>query len=1067
MATTYWTLRANGIEQTFETWGFSRLKRETRTQDMDTVTFDHAAAFAVTDDPVFPVWTIVTVYSGRTLNRDGTFSGGTRWFYGHVTRTPKQGSGTVENTEYTVAGPWWWLENRVYKQSSRSFWSSIADVTSGVRPAPSASTVATLDDVSYMNDGTNWWLLLWTSNVILNQRVNYAAFTYTKISTGQQIVDAVQFAAQNGAPIIIGSEFPTYDPLNPANGMTIAQAMAMTTGSPNLDVPMEQCTSLSCAEVIRKMMRWSPDAVVWFDYECDPSDSEPYPTIHCKTKASLNPVTIPFDQRGLVTHLSVDPRHDLVVPLVELHYDITSITNGQSTVTKVEETWPPKPGSETVSWGGSDPSHQSLTAASAASPGSGYSSGQIITIGGGSGTSASVRVAGLTSGGTGIATLTVDTPGLYSSPPDSPYTDTGGAVINLVFGNGVLTTTSPAGPPYPDAAHQFGALAATIDLNGPNATDQSATVKTQPIAAGNVAFWAQYYPWINDPEKGVAMPVVIRAYGRTTGTDSFPNMLLQDSAQLAPWMLNPNGQPVQSILDTIWCWMDITTPSGQIVRRELTLNVVATTALAGENTYGARTYSFWGEPIPTSLAMNMFNARAILQYAGDIALNEQEVTGILALGDVMNISAGNPAWTSMDAWITRVTEDVETGDTNAEFGPSPNLGAQDWIELLRVFRARTIAPPTIYRFGYRQANYSSVSGNITPTQNSSAQTTHTPVGVFSTPYLGGMDGTTTPGHVAIDTTQPVAGARVTIQNKNTDGTRDTTSGSIDIPMSGLKTQTDADGGGDDEPQDVRPGVFHFTDMNGIARRCVLPISQASDDPDTTPYGLQRVADATVTVGVGGSGYTVGDVYESAPPAAAPLGSPAKFVVQAVDDSGAVTDVIVVDRGRYNVDSLPDTPNNIVGTGITGTASGCQLDLTFEDEGVWVGGGGGGGETMLKVVSFEGDYLFCHTWDGTTEGNDADGVNVALPWLLRMSFPYSPRTVDGDTATYTTDDVTSQLRTSTIGGVGKYEVITERYVGGDVIWAVREEHTGVFIDEVELTMLDANHDGRSWALQTGQ
>lgn len=73
-----------------------------------------------------------------------------------------------------------------------------------------------------------------------------------------QIIEALNWALK---PFATSGQFP----------------FQIGTVSPNVDCPIDEVRDITCAEVIHKMLRWTPDAVTWFDYSTSP------PTFNCKT----------------------------------------------------------------------------------------------------------------------------------------------------------------------------------------------------------------------------------------------------------------------------------------------------------------------------------------------------------------------------------------------------------------------------------------------------------------------------------------------------------------------------------------------------------------------------------------------------------------------------------------------------------------------------------------------------------------------------------------------------------------------------------------------------------------
>lgn len=181
-----------------------------------------------------------------------------QWFYGRVTSIPRIGVASGEDIEYVLAGPWWHLEKAVYQQSWQIY-----------------------------NGGLG---AQYKTRVILNQDADG-----DRITTGAQIADAVNWAISRGAPIALG------------------------TVDPDLNLPFDEQTDTTCAEVILKMLRWSPDVSCWFDYS-----TAPFPTFHCRKRANLSPLSYDVSAGSAVNDVFVTPRYDLLLPGVVLNFEQTS-----------------------------------------------------------------------------------------------------------------------------------------------------------------------------------------------------------------------------------------------------------------------------------------------------------------------------------------------------------------------------------------------------------------------------------------------------------------------------------------------------------------------------------------------------------------------------------------------------------------------------------------------------------------------------------------------------------------------------------------------------------------------
>ena len=179
---------------------------------------------------------------------------GTPWFVGRVTATPGSGDGSGEEGAYQLSGPWWYLENLVCQQS----WS--------LRGGEATGTL---------------------SRLVLGQGLDG-----TRLTSGQVLAETLQYAVDAGAPFALGV-------IEPAAFL-----------------PLDELRDVTCAEVIRKVLRWHPDGVAWFDHA-----TVPLPTFHCRARASLPATTLTVGQPPLAAVNGLTARPDLALPAVVLHYE--------------------------------------------------------------------------------------------------------------------------------------------------------------------------------------------------------------------------------------------------------------------------------------------------------------------------------------------------------------------------------------------------------------------------------------------------------------------------------------------------------------------------------------------------------------------------------------------------------------------------------------------------------------------------------------------------------------------------------------------------------------------------
>ena len=151
---------------------------------------------------------------------------------------------------YRVAGPWWYLENLVFQQPYQN-------IFLGYSVAGDPTSPAIFGQAN-------------SSHLFLNQASVPNALQ--KITTGQQIIEAVNWALK---PFITAGITPPF------------QIGAVT---PSADVPIDEVRDITCAEVIHKMLRWSPDAVTYFDYSTSP------PTFNCVRRADMTAVNLDLSQ---------------------------------------------------------------------------------------------------------------------------------------------------------------------------------------------------------------------------------------------------------------------------------------------------------------------------------------------------------------------------------------------------------------------------------------------------------------------------------------------------------------------------------------------------------------------------------------------------------------------------------------------------------------------------------------------------------------------------------------------------------------------------------------------------
>jgi hypothetical protein len=241
-----WTIACNGIEKLVADWGFSRLKRKLVSQGQDELTFIADGAAADGPSPFTPFSSVITLWRDRQITSSGTWTGGTIWFAGLIIQVPRRGAPDAESNSFKAAGPWWYLDTRVFEKTFNIF--------------DHLATPGELSSAVFVQKSF--------SHCFLNVGPTQAFNQFNMISTGAQIIEALNWA------------------LKPFSDASAPPPFQIGTITPALTPPFNEVRDITCAEVIHKMLRWSPDAVTWFDYTTSP------PTFHCDVRANLSTVNV-------------------------------------------------------------------------------------------------------------------------------------------------------------------------------------------------------------------------------------------------------------------------------------------------------------------------------------------------------------------------------------------------------------------------------------------------------------------------------------------------------------------------------------------------------------------------------------------------------------------------------------------------------------------------------------------------------------------------------------------------------------------------------------------------------
>jgi len=516
-----WTLVYNGTEKTFADWGLANLKRTLRSQKEDDVTFEQSGA-PYDGTPLFFYGDTVTIRRA-----------GVNWFVGRVLKTPRTGRGQDENLSYSLAGPWWYLDDLVYQQ--------------------------------------NWVVygggMKFKSRVILGQDEDG-----NSITSGQAIGDILDFAISAGRPFL--------------KGMI----------DPSANIPQDECKDITCGDALRKILRWHPDCVAWFDYT-----TVPYPTLHIRKTADLSSASFDLSAGDVVSSLEINPRDDLRRPCVLIRYEQSGSTDGNPWVNIVDDVYPPgSTGQEIGALHVTIPLH-----------------------------------------GADVNTLyqKIRVRPLKASVVNDPNNDSDGSIHSYWESvMGIADNSKVSNVTFEEIPGEAGGTYFKRVLTQPDATDVN------------------------------GFPITIDT--------TLSNELMEGS--ITDWMQTDLAVKAQH--QTISVCISYTYNGQRFTSQPFSYSLTATDA--GTQTYSKTTVR-GGEPIPTGLAQSYYESLQTLQFEGVVTLTEGEASGVVKMGQVVNFTNGISAWSTMNALVQQVSEEIDLGTTVVHFGPAKHLDPQQLVAMER------------------------------------------------------------------------------------------------------------------------------------------------------------------------------------------------------------------------------------------------------------------------------------------------------------------------------------------------------------------------------------------------
>lgn len=284
---------------------------------------------------------------------------------------------------------------------------------------------------------------------------------------------------------------------------------------------------------------------------------------------------------------------------------------------------------------------------------------------------------------------------------EKTYTDAGGDFVQI----------NNSYYPDPLPAEKFGGLMATLVLQPSLEVTQELTIADLDTTDPN--FWGRLKPELGDENLYASLTILSHS---VVAAEAKGGWAIGDAVNLphyvvdgaiADWMVEGDGDPLQSSdpLQSIkvtaqatvsyTVYRNVAAYGGTNIVKvyESAAQVISADLLATNATGGI--YHNYAEEIAGDdpadffgLAHTIFDDFNVLNWSGQLTLVEAECSGTISLGNVLNLSAGNAAWTSMNATVQAMTEDIDTGTTQISLGVNKHLNVGQLSDLLRVNRSR-------------------------------------------------------------------------------------------------------------------------------------------------------------------------------------------------------------------------------------------------------------------------------------------------------------------------------------------------------------------------------------------
>jgi hypothetical protein len=269
--------------------------------------------------------------------------------------------------------------------------------------------------------------------------------------------------------------------------------------------------------------------------------------------------------------------------------------------------------------------------------------------------------------------------------------------------------------PADATGRKFGAIIDTISLEGASVFYSYSQIVCGPIATGDLEWWKTNNRVVGSPQ--VANLIITEPLSQT----NFPNMLL--SGTIAPWMLG-NGKAAARDVIQAKAEFDLMSEDGKTViehKKDVYIEVELTATNLVSGTYKTVESATLPEPVPVGLAGYLLAATGVLHFDGGLDLVEEECSGKVQVGNLVNLEGEREEFQTMNAVVQGIVEDLDSGLTHISVGPPKHLGLDDIIEFLRANRNRIRLTPASTRSSGKSFSASPVAlGAETPVKNTNA-----------------------------------------------------------------------------------------------------------------------------------------------------------------------------------------------------------------------------------------------------------------------------------------------------------------------------------------------------------